>query len=165
MATKIVEHSKDRLIVETGDPEFMRLLMLCAAVCILVAICMVLTLSKAWRMEVFQGVLLAAAFFILIFLILFEHSVFIFDCATSRLAWRKRRAFSLAAGDIKFQEVKDVLIQTSIGDPANPKRRIALLCAEGELPLSASYAPDPGGVSELVVDAIKGALGVDRQSQ
>ncbi len=165
MSTRIVEHSKDRLIVETGDPGFMRLLMLCASACILVAVGMVLTSSKVWRTEAFHGVLLAAAFFILIFLFLFERSVFVFDCTIGRLAWRKRRAFFSAGGDIMFQTIKDVVIQTSIGGPANPKRRIALLCAEGELPLSASFAPDPGDATQLVVDAIKGAIGVIRQSR
>jgi hypothetical protein len=155
---KVVDRSSARLVVETGDRAFPEVLVALALGCAAVAAVMLFALPDAWRLDSFQGVACAAALFLAGFVALFERATFVFDRATRTLTWRRRRAFSAASGSMPFRHIREVVLQTAIGNAINPKRRIALLLADGELPLSVGYAPDVSGAARALADAIRAAI-------
>ena len=158
---KIAEQTSDRLIVEAGDPAVARILLALAVVCVGVAAVMVFALPRAWRAESVLGVVLAAVLFLGGFLAVFERATFVFDRAARTLTWRRRRAFSTRSGRVPFQQIREVVLQTSVASgTVNPKRRVALLLPAEELPLSVAYAPDVSGSARALVETIRKVIGI-----
>jgi len=158
---KIADQTSDRLIVEAGDPAFARILLALALVCACVTAVMFFVVPQAWRAESFQGVALAAVLFVIGYLAVFERATFIFDRAARTLTWRRRRAFATRSGLVPFQQIREVVLQTSMSaGVVNPKRRVALLLLGEELPLSVGYAPDVSGSAHALAETIRKVLGI-----
>src|SRR5688572_1747222 len=142
---RIVDESHEKLIVEAGDRAFAGILLALTLGCVAVAAVALFALPNAWGVESFQGVACAAVLFLAGFIAIFERATFVFDRATRTLTWQRRRAFTATSGSVPFEQIREVVLQTGIGNAINPKRRVALLLADGELPLSVAYATDVSG--------------------
>ena len=64
------------------------------------------------------------------------------------------------AESVRCEQIREVVLQTSPGSSrANPKRRVALLLGEQELPLSVGYAPDVSGAAHALVQTLTRFIG------
>lgn len=152
---RIVQQSGERLIVEVGDPGFARVLVALSGVSAIAAAIVLFAVPQGWRADSFQGLVLGAVLFLAAFVAVFERATFDFDRAARRLTWRRRRVFGSRSGSVPFEQIREVVLQTSPGSSrANPKRRVALLLAEQELPLSVGYAPDVGGAAHALAQTL-----------
>jgi hypothetical protein len=152
---RIVLQRGDRLIVEVGDPGFARVLVVLSGVSLIAAAIVLFAVPRGWRAESFQGLVLGAVLFLGAFVAVFERATFDFDRAARRLTWRRRRIFGSRSGSVPFEQIREVVLQTSpASSHANPKRRVALLLEERELPLSVGYAPDVGGAARALVETL-----------
>lgn len=108
-----------------------------------------------------MGLVGAAATCLLSGLMFFESARFAFDARRRRIDWRRRFAFSRRAGSLLFEEIRDVAIETPIGDDGVPSRRIAFKLADGSaLPMSAGFSPDHGDVTLALAGRIRTVLGI-----
>lgn len=86
--------------------------------------------------------LIGASITCLLFFLLSETSMFVFDGGTRRLTWTRRVGPLHRSGMVPFEEIEQVVVRTALGsDAVAPSQRIVLLTRNGELPLTASYSP------------------------
>ena len=156
---RIAAQTGDTLVVEAGDPAFARILLALSGICLGVAAVMLFAFARPWHTESFRGVVLGAVLFLAGFVAVFERATFEFDRAAGTLTWRRRRAFTTKSGLVPLREIREVVLQTAIGNAVNPKRRIALILPGSELPLSVGYAPDADGAARGLVEDIQRFIG------
>jgi hypothetical protein len=90
-----------------------------------------------------------------------ETARFAFDPARRRIDWRRRWTWWRRAGVIPFDHVRDVLVQSPVGDDGVPSRRIALRLADGgELPMTTGYSPDPDDAMVHLASRIRALVGL-----
>jgi len=76
------------------------------------------------------------------------------------IRWRRRWAWWHREGTIRFDEVKDVLVERPIGDHGVPSRRIVLRLADRSThPLRAAFVPDVSDETLRIAERIRAALG------
>jgi hypothetical protein len=142
---KIAEQTPDRLVIHVDDLAFARALLGLFIVCAGTAVVIYLNDPRPTDTDRFWGALFGAVFFLVGFLAVYERAKFVFDRATHELVWQRRRAFTKRSGNIRFEQIRDVVIQTT-GSQVNPKQRLTLLVSpDEELPLSVAYAPGASG--------------------
>ena len=152
---KIAEKTESRLVVEVSDLVFARALLILFIVFLGAGATMYLYDSRAPGSERLWGTLLAAVLFLVAFLAVYERATFVFDRTTRELVWERRRALIHRSGKIRFDQIRDVVMQRT-GTRVNPKKRVTLLVSPGgEIPISVAYAPDPGGSFSALQEAIK----------
>src|SRR5581483_1031621 len=136
MATKVFQQSDHTLIVETDSATFAKLCLFGGGVCAVSAAVKFLSQPHPFDNESFVGLLAGAVIGLLLFLVVFEQNVFVFDRTRRVVRWQRRRAFSKKSGETPFAEIQAVVAQRPIGDDGVPSRRVALLTPGQELPLS-----------------------------
>lgn len=89
--------------------------------------------------NIFFGQAAAAVVLLLIAVVLFEKSRFVFDRSTHLLTWTKTTVFRKRSGSLGFDAIQSVNVQ-SLRDTDNVKTtRIVIMTENGELPLSRAY--------------------------
>ena len=76
-----------------------------------------------------------------------------FDARQRRVMWTRRIGLRRQAGELSFDDIQQVVVRTAVGSSAvAPHRRVVLVTAHGELPLSAGYVPghDPADQVERI---------------
>ncbi|MFZ1139463.1 MAG: hypothetical protein WAN76_09810 [Candidatus Sulfotelmatobacter sp.] len=64
---------------------------------------------------------------------------FVFDSTQRMVRWQIMRFGKRRAGSMPFDAVKDVVLQSEPGKSGRPTYRLAMLTAEGSMPLSSGY--------------------------
>lgn len=64
---------------------------------------------------------------------------FVFDSTQRMVRWQTLRFGKRGAGSMPFDEVKDVVLQSEPGKSGRPTYRLAMLTANGSIPLSSGY--------------------------
>ncbi|MFZ0864947.1 MAG: hypothetical protein WAN18_30130 [Candidatus Sulfotelmatobacter sp.] len=64
---------------------------------------------------------------------------FVFDSTQRMVRWQIMRFGKRRAGSMPFDDVKDVVLQSEPGKSGRPTYRLAMLTAEGSMPLSSGY--------------------------
>ncbi|MGA7771251.1 MAG: hypothetical protein WCA27_34070 [Candidatus Sulfotelmatobacter sp.] len=64
---------------------------------------------------------------------------FVFDSTQRMVRWQIMRFGKRRAGSMPFDDVKDVVLQSEPGKSGRPTYRLAMLTAEGPMPLSSGY--------------------------
>lgn len=65
--------------------------------------------------------------------------IFVFDATQRTVRWQRMRFGWSRTGSMPFDAVKDVVLQSEPGKSGRPTYRLALLTAEGSMPLSSGY--------------------------
>jgi hypothetical protein len=161
----ITEESRRKLVIQAGDAAFARLLFAASALCVAVAAGLYLLHPHAATTERLQGLAASAGVFLVAALGLFERATFVFDGDARTLSWQRRRAFTTSGGTLAFDAIRDVASKTfGPGGEArvNPRRRVVLVLAQEELPLTVAYAPDPSGAFRALATQIRRFLDTHR---
>lgn len=116
-------------------------------------------LGKRLNEERLMGFIGGAVVCGLIYLVAYEESVFIFDSSTRLLTWRRKRSLSTKQGTLSFSRIKQVILQSSIGNRKHaPKHRVTLLTEDGELPVSIAY--EHHEINQKIAERIRSRLGL-----
>jgi len=107
-----------------------------------------------------SGWLIAAAVLAAIALVAAESGHFVFDRKSRVVRWKRTIAWRRLEGTLPFDEVKDVMLESPIGDGGIPSRRITLRLKDGRvLPLRSNYATDHDDGLVKIAEQIRSALG------
>ncbi|MGH8663758.1 MAG: hypothetical protein ACREUX_05780 [Burkholderiales bacterium] len=159
---KIVEHNRDRLVIEAGDARFAWLLAaLCAGSAVwAAAIC--IQRPSAIGSERVLGLIAGSGIFLAAFLALFERARFVFDRRARSLQWRRRRALGTRAGSVPFEQIRAVLAQVTVSGKSgtHPKWRLALGLDREHLPVSVAYVPDGSAYTLSLSETVRRFIGL-----
>ncbi len=134
-----IREEKGTLTVRYDGTRLAKLFLVLSAICIIVLIYDALLGAGG----AVAGLSVVSATGFLTGLLLYERSQFAFDSRSQSLTWRHRWGWSQQAGVMPFARVKDVLVQSPVGDDGVPSRRLCLRVLEGsDLPLTHRYATD-----------------------
>jgi len=140
-----VREANGSLIVQYDSTRLAKLFLALSAICI-VALAYNVLLAGARAVPALAVLSLMGS---LVGLVLYEKAQFTFDPQSQLVTWRRRWAWSRQTGTMPFARVKDVLVQSPVGDEGIPSRRLCLQVLEGkDLPLTRGYATD--GRDELL---------------
>ena len=159
---KIVERSKNRLVIEAGDARFAWLLAaLCAGSAVWAAL-ICIQRPSAIDSERVLGLIAASAIFLAGFLALYERARFVFDRSTRSLQWRRRRAFGSRSGNVPFDRIQAVLAQVTVSGKGSthPKWRLALGLDGEQLPVSVGYVPDGSAYTLSSSETVRRFIGL-----
>lgn len=93
-------------------------------------------------------------------LVMRERSRFVFDPFKRTIVWNRTWGFRQRSGELRFEDVEHLLVQTPIGDSGIPSRRICLKTRAGvEVPLTIGFRPDHGEGIRAAADRIRTVLG------
>lgn len=97
--------------------------------------------TRNTNQERFVG-LIGAAATCLLFALLSETGDYVFDAQVKRLTWSRRFGLRRRNGSVPFADIEQVVVRTAVGsDSIAPSQRVVVLTRNGELPLSAGFAP------------------------
>jgi hypothetical protein len=85
------------------------------------------------------------------------YSRFVFDPARKLITWTTHSVFNTNAGQIAFDNVKSVAIQTTTGDDGVLFYRVALSTADSTLPLGVEYSSNRARAEDLAA-TLRGIL-------
>ena len=86
-----------------------------------------------------------------------EWSQFSFDPHRRVVLWRRNCGWSRRTGSLSFDQVRDVLAESPIGDEGIASRRLSLMVAAGgTLPLTIGYSADLGDATLHLGERIRG---------
>jgi hypothetical protein len=103
------------------------------------------TLFVLYRMIVSHarpGNYLVAGFFGLFVLLFWRKEVVVFDAGRQQVLWTRRRLFGVASGTVPFSEITGIGMETSSARNNVLVYRLAILTAQGSIPMSDNYAGD-----------------------
>ncbi len=163
MATKVIQQTNNTLVIETDTSQFAKLCLFAAIACAGIALVKLFMQPHAFRSESFQGLVAGIAIGLIAYLAVFERNCFVFDRARRLVQWQRRRVFREKSGEIQFAEIWAVVAQRPIGDDGTPSRRVALLTAGREIPLSLGYDPDIDDVQLRLAEQIREFIGQPSQ--
>jgi hypothetical protein len=158
MSYKIQEDAHDRLTVIHEDSKWPKWIVFLA---LMISMLLIFHLSKdPVDKEKIIGCVIAILMLGFSYLIVYEKSVFVFDCRDRLIHWSRKRVFSHRQETITFDNVKFILSQASFGSSRNPGRRVALLTDRGLIPISTAYFSDSNdGCGKLAV-RLRDMLGI-----
>jgi hypothetical protein len=82
----------------------------------------------------------AAALFLLFAWFTLHKTTIVFDSLQRRMMWQRLHYFKKSSGSIPFDEIKDIIIETSAGDSGGRATfRLAIVTSQGSWPTSDSY--------------------------
>lgn len=97
----------------------------------------------------FLGSIAASVMFLVVYLVSYENSHFIFDPSMRVVDWRRRTLFSRQSGRVSFDAVESVIAETTVvNDPPHRgylSRRLILRTSSGIIPFTRAYTGDPDG--------------------
>jgi len=104
-----------------------------------------------------RGMLLDGLF--LIFILLFwRKEVVAFNSGTQQATWTRRRLFNVATGTIPFSDITGIGVETTSAKNGVLVYRLAILTAQGTVPMADSYAGDQQKYEKLkqeILDFLK----------
>jgi len=128
LTVKIARHSRMELVVKDSN-------LWLAALFLLVSL-----ISVNWALkDGNKGILVTAGIFLLFALLLAQKSTFVFDAGQRTVHWKRMRFLRVSTGSVLFDEITDVVTETSLSD-GTPSYRLAIVTPTASIPLSESYA-------------------------
>lgn len=92
----------------------------------------------------FWGGLAGAVVFFLSALLMSEKSEFVLDAERRVISWHRTRLTRRSGGEIRFERIKQILLDRPIGDEGVPSYRLLFVTEDGNYPVSWGYIPDTG---------------------
>lgn len=106
-------------------------------------------IAGAANTEQLTGSIYASAFFLVVFLVTYEYSSFVFKKAARVVCWRRWSMFSRQSGQVAFDAVECVAAEATVDhDPTTGgglSRRLVLRTTSEVIPFTRSYTGDPDG--------------------
>ena len=117
----------------------------------------------------FTGSVCALALFLLIFLVTFEYSRFVFRQSARVIDWRRRTLFSRQSGQVAFDAVECVAAEMALDHEPNTggglSRRLVLRTASGAIPFTRAYTGDPDGEMLRIAARLNAMFGRDSAAE
>lgn len=158
---KVIDDSTYKLAIVSDESVFSWISLGICLICAGLSAAMYLNGSYTKNEERFIGLLCGAGIFLTSGVAVYERSRFVFDKIRKELIWERSRIFSKKGGVVPFMDLKEIVMQ-SMGNPANPSRRLSIITVRGEqLPLTSAYAPGTGKLYEDLQQRIQRILGGD----
>jgi hypothetical protein len=104
-----------------------------------------------------RGLLLDGLFLIFI-LIFWRKEVVVFNSGTQQATWTRRRLFKVATGTIPFSDITGIGVETNSAKNGVLVYRLAILSAQGSVPMADNYAGDQRKYEKLkqeILDFLK----------
>ncbi len=146
-------HQSHQLIFKNKDTGFTKLGLAIAIPCTLWGLYLVLFKGENFSYERVQGSAGAAITMYLMAFVFYEKGLFIFDKKIRAVRWSRIKFFRQKKGEIKFADIKNIIVQTAMAarmDP--PSRRLTLITTGGEIPLTVAYRSNSGYCDQYAKD-------------
>lgn len=100
------------------------------------------SLFAAYRLSIQHntGGFLSLGFMLLFVLLFWRKEVVVFDAARQQATWTRRRIFKVATGTIPFSEISGINLEATSSKNDVLLYRLAIVTAQGSVPMSDSYA-------------------------
>jgi hypothetical protein len=141
---QVTSENKDRLVITNNSTGWSRLFAVVGLFCLLAGVWQFY--QRGASSEQFGGAMAGLATCVLGALALYERSHFVVDAKSRLIEWRRRRAFRERRGCLRFDQVRQVIAQSPLGDEGTPSRRVVFQIEGGELPVTIAFLPDPNDV-------------------
>ena len=141
---RVVRSTSDDFVVVFDDVPFARVFLAASVLLGVLGVVQLARVPGGIQDERVLGCIVGTGLCLLGFFAVFERTEFAFDRRARVVRWKRRRAFRRRAGEIPFDRIESVAVQSPIGDEGVPSRRVALITRDGEVPLTLAFAPDHG---------------------
>jgi len=87
----------------------------------------------------FFGFGASATALLLFSVVIFNKTEFVFDRRLRIVTWKKRTIFTNRSGQLDFDEIKSIIVQSQLDNDKEKSGSIAIITKTGELPLTRAY--------------------------
>lgn len=119
--------------------------------------------------EQLTGSICAAVLFLVVYLVAYESSRFVFKQNRRVIEWRRRTLFSRQSGQVPFDAVASVVAEATVDQsPTSGRgisRRLVLHTATGAIPFTRAYVGDPDGELLRIAAQLNALFGRDAAAE
>ena len=108
-----------------------------------------LTYMGTVQERIYYGQAGAAITLLLIAVVLFDKTTFMFDRGQRRMYWKRRTVFSNKSGSVDFDDIKAIIIQSISDNDNHASLRVAVITNRETLPLGKAYTSNSTDIIDI----------------